>query len=435
LATPAEAAIRDAIAREGRITFRTFMEMALYSAPGAYYSGEGQRIGASGDYYTSPELHPSFGALVARQLEQVWVCMGRPSSFTIVEVGAGKGALARDILRYTARCSPAFDQAISYLAVERSANPPRRALGGGRDETTARLAWIGDPTTSIEGDSIEGCFLSNELLDAFPVHRVTVVDGTLREIYLEIRQGRIVETVDEPSDPRLSEYFSRLGFLPPEGFVGEVNLDAMDWIQWVATSLRRGAVLTFDYGYAANELYSPLRSSGTLMCFYRHTISTDPYFRIGQQDITAHVDFTSLAAEGSRWGLQPFDLVTQRSFLVSMGMGDYLQRLEQMGLPQRSYQANWVAMEELMNPEGLGRVKLLLQQKGLEGFDPAGLRHSGVRSTDLGRDLSREEVPLLTPDHLPLTELSPTEPMVDLEGMWQELMGGEEGESSGDEVM
>lgn len=423
--TPAEAAIRDAIARDGRITFRRFMEMALYSAPGAYYGSEAEKIGAAGDYLTSPELHPSFGALVARQLEQLWIAMGRPPKFTLVEMGAGRGSLARDILSYAAAQAPAFHQTLAYLIVERSPALIRR-----QQETlerlgpvAGRLSWLQGASLDLPDGSVEGCFLSNELPDSFPVHRVATVGGELREIYVEVQDGRLAESMDEPSDPRLVDYFSRLGFLPPEGCRAEVNLDALDWVARVARALARGGVLTFDYGYPAEELYSQRHCDGTLLCFYRHTLNSDPYTRIGRQDITTHVDFTSIAEAGARHGLRPFDLTTQRSFLTALGIQDYLKTLDAMGLTRRGYQANWVAMQELLNLDGLGRVKLLVQQKGLEGFAPAALRPEGLRAGELGRDLHEEPVPLLTPAHVPLTALSPAEPMVDVEGMWEDLMG------------
>ena len=428
--TPAEVAIRDAIAADGRITFRRFMEMALYSAPGAYYNSKAERIGAEGDYFTSPELHPVFAALVARQLEQLWVAMGRPTEFTVVEMGAGRGSLARDLLSYTATQTPDFHQAIAYIIVERSPSLLRRQQEALRvlSSVATRVSWLEGPAVDLPEGSIEGCFLSNELLDAFPVHRVAVRGGKLYEVYVELRDGHLADAPGEISDPRLADYFARLGFLPPEGCIAEVNLDALDWTAQVAGALRRGAVLTFDYGYPAEELYSPRHCDGTLLCFYRHSISRDPYLRIGHQDITTHLDFTSLAREGICHGLQPYPLTTQQSFLGVLGLRGYLRELGQLGLPQQAYRANWVAMQELLNPNGLGRVKLLVQQKGLEGFDPAGLRPDGLQAGELGRDLSQEPPPLLTAAHMPLTALSPSEPMVDVEGMWEELMGEEERE-------
>ncbi len=423
--TQAEAAIRDTIARGGRITFRRFMEMALYSAPGAYYSSDVERIGAEGDYFTSPEVHPAFGALLARQAEQLWLALGRPSRFTLVEMGAGRESLARDLLSYTSAQAPDFHEALVYVIAERSASLVRRQqetlkrLGA----VAARVSWHEGPTLDLPESSVEGCFLSNELLDAFPVHKVAVLDGELKEIYVEIRDGQLLETVDAPSDPRLNGYFSRLGFLPPEGCKGEVNLDALDWMAEVARALRRGVVLTLDYGYPAEELYSERHCDGTLLCFHRHTLSDDPYARIGRQDITAHVDFTSLARRGTELALQSLGTIPQHAFLTALGMSSYLKALDHVGLPRREYEANWVALRELLDTHGLGRIRVLVQQKGLESFVPVGLRSEDLLSKELGRDITGEPVPLLTEAHMPLTSLSAREPMIGTDDMWNELMG------------
>ncbi len=426
--SPAEITIREAIAAQGRITFRQFMEMALYTAPGAYYTSETEKIGAAGDFFTSPELHPSFGALVARQLEQLWIAMGRPAPFTLVETGAGRGSLARDLLAYTSCWAPAFHRALSYLIVERSpalAAGQLQVLAGARS-TIEKVTWLHSSTLALPEGSIVGCILSNELLDAFPVHRVAVEGGELKEIYVQLRGGGLAELLGELSDPRLALYFDRLGLRPPEGCRAEVNLVALEWMAQAARALGRGAVLTFDYGYPAAELYSRRYCDGTLLCFYRHTMNGDPYVRVGRQDITTHVDFTSLAREGSERGLQPLGLTTQRAFLTALGMQGYLAALDRTALRRRDYEANWVAMQELLRADGLGRVKLLIQQKGLEEFDPAGLRPTGLSPQELGRDLSREPVPLLTASHIPLTTLSSTEAMLDVDGMWNELHGEEQ---------
>lgn len=426
--TPAENAIRKAIARDGRITFRRFMEMALYSAPGSYYGSEAEQIGAEGDYFTSPEVHPSFGSLLARQVEQLWVAMDRPVFFALVEMGAGRGSLARDILAYTAQWAPTFHRALRYVIVERSPALARRqqqtlaSLGSAADGVT----WHRGPTLDLEEGSVEGCLLSNELLDAFPVHRVAVVGGDLKEVYVEDRDGQLVGALGGLSDPRLASYFHELGFLPPEGCRVEVNLEALNWVQQAARVLKRGMVVTLDYGYPAEELYSRRHCEGTLLCFYRHTLNADPYARVGQQDMTTHVDFTSLSRQGAAHGLEPLGLATQRSFLLALGMGGYLETLPRLGLRRRNYEANWVAMQELLNPQGLGRVKALLQQKGLEDFKPAGLHARGLLPGDLQRDFPQEPVPLLTSDHMPLTTTPAVEPLLDEEGMWRELMGEEE---------
>jgi len=427
--TPAEKAIREQIARDGRITFAQFMEMALYTAPGCYYGSARGKIGARGDYFTSPEVHPAFGALIARQVEQVWAAMGRPAAFDLVEMGAGTGALARDVLTYTGRWAPDFHRALRYTLVERSDAQIRlqqRTLGE-LGPLAERVVWHHGSALDIPSGSVEGCVLSNELLDALPVHRVRIEGGELKELYVEIHQDQFVEIPDVPSDPALPAYFERLGFLPPDGCLTEVNLAALEWMVRVADALRRGAVITIDYGYPARELYSRRHCDGSLLCFYHHTLNSDPFARIGQQDITTHVDFTSLASAGESKGLQQLGLTTQRSFLAALGIGCYLEQLPRMGLRRRDLEANEAGMRELLQRDGLGRIRVLLQQKGLAGFDPAGLRPEGLRPADLGRDIPVETPPVLTRDHLNLTEVLAGDLLLDAEGMWEELMGEGDG--------
>ena len=418
-----EAAIRELIATRGRITFRDFMELALYTAPEAYYASTVDKLGRRGDYFTSPELHPAFGALLARQVEQLWLAMGRPSAFTIVEMGPGTGILARDILGYAARHSPEFHETIEYVLVERSPglrNQQRRTLAG--KDVAGRIRHIGS-LLDLSERSVRGCFLSNELFDAFPVHRVVVRGGRLQELFVEVVSGRLQEREGELSTPGIAEYFQRLGFLPPEGCQAEVNLEALTWMRHLAQRLDTGAVLTLDYGYPAEEMFSSKHCGGTLLCFYRHSLNSDPFARVGRQDITTHVDFTSLAHAGEQEGLSTVGLTTQRSFLAALGMERYLALLPQLGLSSREFEANRIAIGELLDPRGLGRVMVLAQQRGLDGFSPAGLATGSPQSGALGRDTSDEPPPLQTERHLDLTAISDPSARLDVEGMWSELMG------------
>src|SRR5262249_8570409 len=156
---------------------------------------------------------------------------------------------------------------------------------------------------------------SNELFDALPFHRVEARDGALRELYVDWHDGELVERAGPPSTPALAAYFDRLGLRPPEGSQAEVSLEAIDLMDRFAVSVRRGYVLTFDYGYPAEALFGVLRPRGTLLCYYRHTYNEEPLRRPGEQDITAHVDFTSLALAGAARGLEPVELLRQRDFL------------------------------------------------------------------------------------------------------------------------
>jgi SAM-dependent MidA family methyltransferase len=362
------------IAEAGAITFREFMALALYHPRHGYYCSPREKMGRQGDYLTSPEVHPIFGWLVGKQLGQMWEIVGRPQPFAIVEMGAGSGALARDILDWARRHAPEFFAALEYRLVEVSDELAARQRRAVRevDERLEKVSWLSSLEAIPEG-VVVGCFLSNELADAFPVHRVTVRAGHLQEVYVGWRDGRFEESLGPPSTPALEEYFRRLGLLPGEDCLAEVNLDALDWMRAVARALGRGFVMTFDYGYPAELLYAPWRRQGTLLCFYRHNPSTDPYARVGRQDMTSHVDFTSLVQAGQEAGLRPVGLTSQTRFLEALGIAGALAGAAQGDLSLEEYFARRRALTELLDPAGLGRIQVLIQGKSVQSPPLLGL--------------------------------------------------------------
>lgn len=365
--------IREEIERFGQITFARYMDLVLYHPRYGYYHSRRDKIGRGGDYITSPEVHPIFGAIIARQLVEMWEQLGRPTDFDLVEIGGGTGALARDILTWVLHNAPEGSAALRYLMVEVSTDF--------RARQTETLEEAGVPPTLVRWldhlpSGIRGCVLSNELIDAFPVHLVTVENGQLRELYVTWRGGRFVEIVGEPSTPALTAYFDRLGLLPGENCRAEVNLEALRWMERVATALAQGFVLTFDYGYPAEELYAPWRRQGTLLCFYRHGFHSDPYVHVGRQDITTHVDFTSLVEAGRAHGLKTLGLVRQSEFLTNLGIAAALAPPE--GRDFEEYAARRRAVLELIDPAGLGRIRVLVQAKSLPDITLTGLQGSGA---------------------------------------------------------
>ena len=379
----AEREIRSHISRSGAITFAEFMEVALYH-PEGYYS-EGSPIGAGGDYFTSPVVHPAFGALVAVQLETMWETLGRPSPFWIVEAGAGDGRLADDILSFADAHIGEFARALRYVEIDRSA----RAASRGSGARVSRLRASGMPLAGIAG-----CILSNELFDAFPVHRFRIESGKAREMYVSLdADDSFREEFGPPSTTRIADRLAGLPRRLPDGFRGEVNLGLEGWMSDAASVLDRGYVLTIDYGYEAEELYSDARSRGTLQTYYRHVDGSSPYQRVGRQDMTAHVDFSALIAEGLSAGLRPAFLTTQAEFLASLGFDAMLASLRESDIERAAKAANLRAMGELAKPDGLGGFRVLVQE-----------RKSGIRrSEDL---LPRSErvaglrAPLMTEKHL-----------------------------------
>ena len=403
----AEDLVRQRIRQAGRITFAEYMELALYRSPGGYYT-QGEAQGGR-DYYTSPSAHPLFGALIALQLEQMWRLLGTPDPFWAVEPGAGNGTLARDLLAFSQRLDPAFAAALRYVAIDRREAAP---VAG-----PPELTWVRSCGMPLRG--IVGCVLSNELVDALPVHRVSMRGGKLRELYVKLDGDRLVETLGEPSTPELAASLAQENAHLDEGTEAEVSLAAATWMEEVARGLSRGYVLTIDYGDLAERLYeNPERSRGTVMSYYRHAPQDDPYARVGRQDITSHANFTTLARTGAPAGLQPLGLVTQRRFLQNLGSDLFIEAVRRQELGQQERQANLMAMRDLLKPEGLGGFRVLLQAKEAPRAGLAGLGQDESFSQRLRSRLESLPAPLLAGSHLDLMAAR----YPHLAGNWQELL-------------
>lgn len=291
-----------------------------------YYSSARNPIGPSGDFYTSSDLDPLFGRLLAKQFQE-WAASF--DSFTIVELGAGKGLLARDILQ-TAK--------FEYLILERS--PPMRAR---QQELLAgfNVRWIDELPKGITG-----CIFSNEFFDALPVHRVVRRGGVLKEIYITENFKEIEGPLQEPVDVPV-----------PEGHFSEVNLEAREWIRRIAISLDRGYHLAIDYGYLRDEYFA--RPAGTLMCYWRHQAVEDPYLRIGEQDMTAHVNFSDLMEEPS---LETILFTTQMDYLIRLGVLDEIEKLATAG--DAVSMQRLLKIKKLLLPGSMGeRFKVLIQKR------------------------------------------------------------------------
>lgn len=372
-----------------KISFAEFMDLALYHPHHGYYSAGQAKIGAEGDFFTAPHLGSEFGALLAEQFTQMWQVMQRPDPFTLVEMGAGQGLLAADILQHLQTRQPACYGALHYIIIERAAaliaEQKRRLspfLQGG-------LPLVWQTWEQVPSNSIVGCCFSNELVDALPVHRVTMTAGELQEMYVTAQpqpDGSIAwrEVCDRLSTPRLAHYFQMVGIdlttpAYADHYRTEVNLAALDWLETVADRLQRGYLLTIDYGYPADRYYHPNRSDGTLQCYYRHAHHDNPYFAIGQQDITAHVDFTALQRHGEHCGLKTVGFTKQGLFLMALGLGDRIAALSQSAMPQPQPVLAVLhrrdALQQLIDPMGLGGFGVLIQSKGIDtGETLRGLR-------------------------------------------------------------
>jgi SAM-dependent MidA family methyltransferase len=351
-----------------RITFAEYMELVLYHQQYGYYNSGVVSIGAKGDFFTSASLGKDFGELIAVQLQEMWQNLGCPNPFYVVEIGAGNGQLAQDILGFIQNNNQQFIQALKYIIIERS--PALRQVQQEllKPFTALDLTWKN--WSDIADDSITGCFFSNELIDAFPVHLITKQQQQLQEVYLSLEQNQLTQTIAPLSTTKINEYFDlvRINLLEseyPDDYLTEVNLDALDWLTTVASKLQRGYVLTIDYGYTADKYYRPARSQGTLQCYYQHRRHNNPYVNLGYQDITAHVDFTALQRQGELCNLETIGFTQQGLFLMALGLGDRLTELStgKYGIAEIFQRRD--ALHQLIDPTGLGGFWVLLQGKNL----------------------------------------------------------------------
>ncbi len=351
----------------GRLPFARFMELALYHPEHGYYLTPARRPGRSGDFLTAPETHPFFGLTLARQVAECWERLGRPRPFTVREYGAGVGGLAYDLIAGLTTEAPDARAALRYRLVEANRHRLHEAmaamqevgLGGVVAEETAEP---GQPLPPIEG-----VVLANEVADAFPVHRLVVRSGRPREIYV-VRHGEgFDEEEGEASSPRVTEAWEHLmaaGVTLAEGDVVEVSPAAADWFAGVGQGIGRGYVIVLDYGYPATILYQGHRLQGTLRGYAGHTVTDDPYIRIGTQDLTAHVDFSALERAGRSIGLETAGLTTQGAFLAALGLGDFLVRLQtDPAMSPADYYAAQAATLRLIDPGGLGRFGVLVMAR------------------------------------------------------------------------
>jgi SAM-dependent MidA family methyltransferase len=368
------------------MTFAEFMDLALYQPQHGYYATKGRTIGTAGDFFTSPHLGVDFGELLATQFIQMWEFLGYPEPFTLVEMGAGQGLLASDVLRYFQQVEPKLLRSLEYIIVERATPMIAAQQQQLQDLVTAGVQLSWRSLAEIPSNSITGCVFSNELVDALPVHQVAIVANELQEVYVTaapntLGQVEFKEVLADLSTQRLADYFPFVGVeLPsihyPDRYRTEVNLAALDWISAVGDRLQCGYVLTIDYGYSSDRYYSPRRSEGTLQCYYHHAHHSDPYCHVGEQDITAHVDFTALQRQGDTCGLRAEGLTKQGLFLMALGLGDRIADLRNStAIAAEAMQAVLQRRDGLQRllapaPMGLGDFGVLVQSKGLDSNTP-----------------------------------------------------------------
>lgn len=341
------------IAEKGPMPFRDFMEMVLYHPEGGYYASSSGQIGKNGDYYTSPYLTQLFGEMIARQLEEMWHLLGR-GKFTILEYGAGPGLLCHDILQYCKNNS-SFYEALEYCIIEKSSamrEKERQILPG-------KVRWV-DAVSELE--PITGCILSNELIDNFAVH-VVEMQQELMELYIGYQDDFIENW--RPASESLRRYLDTLRVQLPVGYRTEINLQVIDWIKEISGALHQGFVLTIDYGGTSADLYNPRRCRGSMQCFHKHAINSDIFSNIGEQDITAHVNFSALHFWGLQNGLSYGGYTTQLNFLLSLGLSAHLKKQEEEGQHRSDHEKKMLLINTFLLDMGK-KLKVLVLQKGVQ---------------------------------------------------------------------
>lgn len=371
-ATPADSPLLsrliERIRANGPFTFADYMEACLYDPEFGYYSGSVDRRRA--DYYTSVDVSPVFGRLLARQFEEMWRAVDRPAQFTIVEGGAAAGALARHVLDFTEEKLPEFYSAAHYVAVEISA--ARRELARA---ALMRHMSAGRAATAAEIPNLDsGCIFSNELLDALPVHRVAMTAEGLREIFIDSEGNQFVERELPLSSTAISEFFVGQNVALRVGQQAECGLAACHWIEDVGRKLGRGFVMTIDYGHEARELFDERHMNGTLLAYARHRVSEDFYRQPGLQDLTSHVDFTALDLWGQEAGLRRLGLVSHTQFLLGLARKNNFADLEFGQMAEMDSARARLSFQNLVNPEGLGeQFRVLIQAKDVLNGELSGL--------------------------------------------------------------
>jgi len=376
------ALIRDQIRKSGPVSFAWFMEQALYHPEFGYYASDRAEIGRKGDYFTNVSVGPLFGQLLAAQFVEIWTKLGKGDDFLIVEQGAHHGQFAADALGSICGSSPDFFAALRYCIIE-----PFAPL---RDRQRERLAQFGDKVVwrhSIEAiKPFVGIHFSNELLDSFPVHLIVPQCGRglgaatplpWLEEFVALENDQFVFVEQPIADAKLRAAVQAPP-TRPEGYTSEVNLAALDWIDRISEKLTRGCLITVDYGYTREEFYAPERTTGTLQIRAKHRSIDSPFESIGEADMSARVEWTSLAERAESRGLHVIGFTDQHHFLTGI-ISDRPELVEQ---------DDWKtarALPTLLHPEMLGRTfQVLALAKNIDAIGLSGFKFARDARAALG---------------------------------------------------
>jgi SAM-dependent MidA family methyltransferase len=364
--------IEQEIRERGPIPFSRYMELCLYDPELGYYARHPSQFGKAGDFYTSSDVHAVFGRLLARQFEEMWRALGSPPIVQIIELGPGRGLFAQDVLDWSEKKFPAFFSSIRYVLVERSP-ALRTALRQTLDRHFASGKCILEETPLWSSQRDEPIVIfANEFFDALPVE-VLSAKGSLRIAY----EGRRLAETWTGASPQELEYLDRYSVQPEPGERVEACLNALEYTKQIAAAVKHGFIAIVDYGYTREELLAG-RHRGTIMTYRQHSASANPYEAPGEQDITAHVNFTALQSVAEQNGIRVEKLLTQSQFLMGIGeANEFGDAFDECKLPQEKAKVA-LQLKHLVTPAGMGETfHVLVASKGVSAEQISGL--SGLK--------------------------------------------------------
>jgi SAM-dependent MidA family methyltransferase len=364
--SPLVALILDRLRRHGPVPFPWFMQQALYHPEFGYYTSTRLRIGRQGDYYTNVSVGRLYGQLLASQVIEMWKLLGSPSQFTIVEEGAEDGQLAMDILSAITEESIQAAECIRYIILEPIPGKQLQQRARFEPALLAKVKWL---SALADLDGVDGAFISNELVDAMPVHLVVYRDDKWSELLVDVSGEDFCFVPGNIGASALAQAVDKLPLPVWSPYTTEVNLAAVRWIQSVSTKLEHGFVLIIDFGYPRAEYYKPERTAGTLSCYSQHRRSYNPLERPGEIDISAHVDFTALAEAAVEEALDVAGYTDQHHFMVGAAESRLLafENAVQTEEFAQAHAAFLGPYRTLMHPGNMGMAfKFLLLTKGID---------------------------------------------------------------------
>ena len=357
--------IADEIRNGGPIPFSRYMELCLYEPGLGFYSRDVERFGKAGDFYTSSDVHAVFGRLLARQFEEMWRVLGQPALIEVVEFGPGRGLFARDVLDWSEKTFPEFFQSLHYSLIEISVGLRRRLeLTLSRHVESGRASITAGSMGRRLAPEVPVIAFANEFFDALPFEIISP-EGKL---FVGFHDGRFAEHWSPPAPEEL-DLLSKYSVAPLAGERLEVSDTAQRYMREIARVVQRGFALIIDYGYTREEQLAG-RHRGTLMTFRRHSAGADPYEAPGEQDITAHVNFSALAAAAGHEGMQVEPLVTQSRFLLGLGEANqFADVFEECVVPQERAKVA-LQLKHLITPAGMGEsFHVLMASNGVSGVE------------------------------------------------------------------